>query len=57
MRLARWQEYESNEVELVKFVQSVILGPHKINGWDLKSKGGRSLEHIVIDLGVPPFEL
>jgi hypothetical protein len=54
-RLAMWQRYEDDPHELVKFVQRVLRGPHRINGWELNLKGGRSLERIVIDCGSPIF--
>jgi hypothetical protein len=52
-RLANWQNY--NGADLVTFVQRVISGSRRNNGWELYQKGGRSLEQIVIDCGVPPF--
>lgn len=55
MRLSNWQRYESDLQELIAFVQRVLRGPQRSNGWDLEQKGGRSLERIVIDCGVPPF--
>jgi hypothetical protein len=39
----------------IKFVQRLLRGPRRKNGWELKQKGGRSLEQIVIDCGHPPF--
>ncbi len=56
-RLAMWQRYEDDLPELVKFVQRVLRGPHRSNGWELNLKGGRSLERIVIDCGYPPFTI
>jgi hypothetical protein len=55
MRLSTWQRYESDQNELIAFVQRVLRGPQRNNGWDLKQRGGRSLEQIVIDRGAPPF--
>jgi hypothetical protein len=55
VRLAGWRRYEDDPVELVAFVQRVLRGPHRANGWELHRKGGRSLEQIVIDFGSPPF--
>lgn len=54
-RLANWQAYQHDPAELVAFIQRVIRGPKRSNGWDMDRKGGRSLERIVIDCGCPPF--
>jgi hypothetical protein len=54
-RLANWQAYKDDPAELIAFVQRVIRGPKRSNGWDLDRKGGRSLERIVIECGCPPF--
>ena len=54
-RLANWQRYEGDRAALVAFVQRVLRAPHRRNGWELHQKGGRSLEQIVIDCGIPPF--
>jgi hypothetical protein len=54
-RLANWQVYIGDPSGLVAFVQRVIRGPRRSNGWELDQRGGRSLERIVIDCGCPPF--
>lgn len=54
-RLANWQAYIGDHDELLRFVQRVIRGPRRSNGWDLERLGGRSLERIVIECGCPPF--
>jgi len=54
-RLANWRNYEDDQYKLIKFVQRLLRGPRRKNGWELKQKGGRSLEQIVIDCGYPPF--
>ena len=54
-RLANWRRYENSRTELVAFIQRVLRGKQRSNGWDLYRKGGRSLEQIVIDCGQPTF--
>ena len=54
-RLSNWRRYESSENELIAFIQRVLRGQQRSNGWELEHKGGRSLERIVIDCGAPPF--
>ena len=54
-RLSNWQAYESDQGELIAFVQRVIRGHGQLNGWELQRQGGRSLERIVIDCGSPTF--
>jgi hypothetical protein len=48
-RLARWREYADDEQELVAFVQRIIRGESRTNGWELDRQGGLSLERIVLD--------
>ena len=55
IRLSNWRRYEHNQNELIAFVQRVLRGEQRTNGWELEQKGGRSLERIVIDCGTPPF--
>ena len=47
-RLAIWRQYMDNPAELIAFVQRVIRGEHRTNGWELERRGGLSLERIVI---------
>jgi hypothetical protein len=54
-RLANWRRYESDPAELVNFIQRVLHGKNRSNGWELDRQGGRSLERIVLDCGCPPF--
>jgi hypothetical protein len=54
-RLANWQRYMNEPEAMIAFVQRVLRGPNRSNGWELYRKGGRSLEQIVIDCGCPPF--
>ena len=48
-RLATWRQYRHDQSELIAFVQRVLRGEHRTNGWELDQKGGLSLERIVIE--------
>ena len=48
-RLANWRQYADNQAELIAFVQRVLRGDSRRNGWELDKKGGLSLERIVIE--------
>jgi hypothetical protein len=48
-RLARWRQYAHDEEALVAFVQRVIHGGSRANGWKLDQHGRLSLERIVLD--------
>ena len=48
-RLAAWHHYRNDQPELVAFIQRVIRGEHRTNGWELDRKGGLSLERIVVE--------
>ena len=48
-RLANWRQCTDNQAELVAFVQRVLRGDSRSNGWELDKKGGLSLERIVIE--------
>jgi hypothetical protein len=48
-RLANWRQYADNQAELVAFIQRVLRGDSRSNGWKLDKKGGLSLERIVVE--------
>jgi len=48
-RLANWRQYADNQAELIAFVQRVLRGDSRSNGWELDKNGGLSLERIVIE--------
>lgn len=48
-RLANWRQYADDQAELVAFVQRVLRGDSRLNGWELDRRGGLSLERIVIE--------
>ena len=48
-RLATWRRYTDDQDALVAFVQRVIHGERRANGWQLDQGGGLSLERIVLD--------
>jgi hypothetical protein len=48
-RLANWRQYTDNQAELVAFIQRVLRGDNRSNGWELDKNGGLSLECIVIE--------
>jgi hypothetical protein len=48
-RLATWRRYSGDEEALVRFVQRVLRGESRGNGWELDQRGGVSLERIVLD--------
>ena len=48
-RLAKWRRYAEGEEALIEFVQRVIRGKKRSNGWLIDQKGGLSLERIVLD--------
>jgi hypothetical protein len=48
-RLATWRRYSGDEEALVRFVQRVLRGESRGNGWELDQRGGLSLERIVLD--------
>ena len=48
-RLATWRQYSGNEQALVGFVQRVLRGESRVNGWKLDRSDGLSLERIVLD--------
>jgi len=48
-RLANWRRYADNQAELVAFIQRVLRGDSRFNGWELDKKGGLGLERIVIE--------
>ena len=48
-RLANWRRYTDNQDKLVVFVQRVLRGDSRHNGWELDKIGGLSLERIVIE--------
>jgi hypothetical protein len=48
-RLANWRQYAGDQGELVAFIQRVLRGDSRSNGWELDKKGGLSLERIVIE--------
>ena len=49
-RLAQWRTHaEDSEAALIQYVQRLLRGEHRVNGWDLDRQGGLSLEIIVLD--------
>ena len=48
-RLGTWKQYADNQEKLVAYVQRVLRGDRRENGWKLDQKGGLSLERIVIE--------
>lgn len=48
-RLANWRQHQNNQPELVVYIQKVLRGDGRSNGWELEQKGGLSLERIVIE--------
>ena len=48
-RLAAWRQCSGNEQALVGFVQRVLRGERRLNGWKLDRSDGFSLERIVLD--------
>lgn len=48
-RLAKWRMYIDDEGAVIEFVQRVIRGKNRANGWQIDQSGGLSLERIVID--------
>lgn len=48
-RLANWRQYTDNQAELVAFIQRVLRGDSRSNGWELDKNSGLSLERIVIE--------
>lgn len=48
-RLGNWRRHATTDDELVAYIQRLLRGPHRDNGWELKRLGGLSLEGIVID--------
>ena len=51
-RLATWRKYSGDEQTLVGFVQRILRGESRVNGWKLDRSDGLSLERIVLD-GLP----
>lgn len=48
-RLAAWRKYRENQPQLIAFIQRLLRGEARSNGWELDRKGGLSIERIVID--------
>jgi len=48
-RLAKWRQYRGDKQSLVRFVQRVLCGQSRVNGWRLDQRGGLSLERVVLD--------
>ena len=48
-RLGNWRQYTASQDALVAYIQKLLRGSHRENGWRLDQKKGLSLERIVID--------
>jgi hypothetical protein len=48
-RLAAWRSYQDNHAQLVAFMQRVLRGQSRANGWQIHRNGGLSIERIVIE--------
>ena len=49
VRLRHWRDHTSSEPKLIEYVQKLLWGEHRENGYKLDQMGGLSLERIVLD--------